>query len=586
MFSEQKETRRPRSKLVVVFGSIFILAGLLSFYIIAGPQILNYFGSFGWQPVPAKIVDIRGDSKWQKNDNSSTRVYTIKANYRYSFQGVEYTGQQVTLDDNFDSDEKFWRSLETQLRRDNIQSNLQAWVNPQNPQQARLHRGFRWSKVFFASIMLLMFGGFGAAAVYFSNYQSKGKRSLADYAHGIKPNELTAEKVLFGVSAVFLVISLMLFFVLPSEMEKRNYAFLFTMAFPMMGLAFLYHAFKSRTSRRLIGDGLLMCDPLPGCSGGQVGGSFELRAESTAKPLKINLECASYNRSGKNTQRSLLWQDHQMAYSERSAHGRTHQFCFDVPKDQPASYEEGRHAVRWLVRAEGELQVDGKTMPFSRSWQIPVEQGESQMSEAVPSAFRDQSAAKKMAAAKTSAVEQISLETTADHLTLLSRSGRHTGSALGLALFGLAFFCAGLFPLYQALQGELFLWIFAVVFCGIGLIILAAGIWSWARRLDVHIDKNGMNVVRSLFSRPLYQRNLARPKSDEIVVRNTMKSTSGNKATREYFALQVVGSGVKQTIAEGVEGRHAAEALQRSIQTWLNGSQTERRDSVPESQSV
>lgn len=583
MHQKQADTRRPRSKLLVFFAAVFILAGIFGFCVAAGPQILNYMGSSNWRQVPAKLDHIRGESEWRRNDNSSTRVYTIKAQYRYSFEGIEYTASQVTLDDNFDSEEHFWRALETQLRRDNIQSKLQAWVNPQNPQQALLDRQFRWSKMVAAVILLSAFSGFGALVIYLSGRRASGFKSPEEYKAGIKPNELTAEKVLLICSIIVGLISLLLVYALPSEMAKKNYPFLFTMLFPLAGLALGYQWLKARRLRQLFGATLLRPDPLPGCAGGQVGGEFEVNAAAFKEAITVNLECASYSRRGKDTQRTLLWQDHQSAYAERSANGSKHRFCFDVPDDLPATHDDNRNYVRWTLMAEGEV-AHQQAKTFKRSWHLPVVHGNAHMADSLPLAFREKNKANKQEQANSSALQQIDIESTQDAMRIVSRSGRHTRSAVGLALFGLVFIVAGLFPLVMAIRGDSFMWLFGGVFCSVGLLILSVGIFLWGRELEVRVDRSGLWVMRSLLARPVYQRSLAFPSSSVEVVR-TMRSRVNNELTKEYFALKASCGGVQQTIAEGIEGRHAAEALQDKLQQWLSQHESSlgEKSSVPES---
>lgn len=564
---ETTPSKPSRFNSVTLFGGFFALAGLAAFLAISGPQILRYFQSQSWDRVPAQLSILTGESRWNTHDGSSTRVYSIKATYNYQYEGRSFTGDQVTLDDSFDSEEDYWRTLELRIRQENIRQELQAWVNPDNAHQATLDRGFRWMKLMIASLFLLIFGGAGSGMAYVSLRQSR-QWGVSALKKGIKPSNLLAEKIFFLFAFFILLMSTPVLSTVSKELAKGNTAILFVGLFPLMGILFLYHALKAMKRRKMFGETLLMADPLPGCAGGQVGGVFEVRADIGEKPLKVRLECSRISR-GKNSRRSLIWQDHQVAFAQRSALGSSHRFGFDVPEDCPESSDGGRSSIEWTVTAEGQLLVEREWQTISRSWTVPVIQGTAMAANTVPMVFKQQLLEEKRNVAKSSAAQQISLHIGASSFKLISRSGRHGRSVFGLALMGAVFFVAGLFPLYLAVQGDGALWFFAVVFCLVGLGILAASLWSWGRRLEVRLEDGKLLVIRSLFSQPLYQRRLVVPKAEDVRIKSTLSSRTNNQATKEYFAVTAESAAQKQILAEGIEGRHAAEALLSQLQDWL-----------------
>lgn len=294
--------------------------------------------------------------------------------------------------------------------------------------------------------------------VYVSSRQSN-QSDVSIAKNGIRPSNLLAEKVFFLFAFFILLMSLSVLTTVPKELAKGNTPILFAGLFPLMGLLFLYHSFKAMKRRKMFGETLLMADPLPGCAGGQVGGAFDVTAETGQLPLKVRLECTRVSR-GKNSSRSLIWQDHQIAFAQRSAIGSRHQFGFNVPEDLPESSDGGKSSIEWSVTAEGQLIVAGQLQAFTRSWAVPVIQGTAMAVSTVPMVFKQQAQEQKHSAAKSSAAQQISLDVGINSLKLISRSGRHGASLLGLALMGVVFFGAGLFPLYLALQGDGALWFF------------------------------------------------------------------------------------------------------------------------------
>ncbi len=577
---DQQSSKAKRSWLNggVIFGAIFVLAGLLACVFISGPQVVGYFGSASWQAVPTSLMSIQRDSELHRSDGKTTRVYSLRASYSYQFRGAQYVGSQITLDDSFDSDEDYWRQLESQVRNKSSRSELQAWVNPSDPQEALLDRSFRWFKAIIGVVFLLIFGGAGCGVMWLSTRKTIHPQPLEQFAEGIKPQEGFIGKVFFFIAAFILLVSVPLLMLMPAEVAKGKHAILFVLMVPLIGLGFLYHGFKTVKNLRLFGPALLKADPLPGCAGGQVGGSFDVSADSSNQVLMVHLECVKITRGRKSSHRSLIWQDHQQAFAERGAAGSKHTFCFDVPNELPATDVEGRTKIQWLLRAEGEFSVNGDSQPFKRTWEVPVIQGVAKTADIGSATFRAQAKERKQADAKSSANEQISLISDSDALQLISRSGRNTSNALVFSGIGGIFASIGFALVYFAWVGDSGSWFIGIVFSLIGSLIVWGGIWSWGRKLEVVMQADELWLVRSLFGKALYQRTLPLPGADDIQAKSIMTSTASGQKTVEYFALVSHANGKKQKIAESIEGRHAAEALLAEIQAWIRSQHSREPD--------
>lgn len=574
MAPESHRAKRSKFNAVTLFGGFFVLAGLFAFLLIAGPQLYGPIRTLSWQPVPAQALEVRGDSRWNTSDGTSTRVYSLRVNYSYTIQGAKYQAQTVSLDDSFDSDEGYWRGLETRVRRENVKRTLVAWVNPAQPEEAVLDRSVRWKKVFFALVFLVTFGGAGAGVIWLSRRQKSTEDRLHDSRSGIKPIGELTEKVFFFFGMMFVVMSSPVFFSLLKELEQGNYAILVVLLFPLVGLGFMVAAWKMRQKRRRFGPALLMPDPLPGCSGGQIGGSFEVFADKGSEPLSVHVECARIRRSrGKNSSnhKSVVWQEGTQCYAERSAGGSKHSFALDIPADLPPSETDGRYSVQWTVNVRGVLQQKSGAVEFNNSWQVPVVAGAEKSEVSAPLSFVAEIADQKIAVAEAKVAAQINVESSGDLLRLFSGAGRHGGTALVLLIMGLVF------VLFGALAGFLFddagfsRWFFAVVFSLVGLLISSASLWSWGRSLDAEISHTELRVVRSLFGRPLYKRTRQLTKTVSVCLKESSSSTTSGQKTKQFFALMVTTVDGDQVLAEGIEGRLAAEALEQRVQTWLVG---------------
>lgn len=573
MASNTKNEKRSLFNAVTLFGGFFVLAGVFAFLMIAGPQLYGPVRTSGWQAVPAVAHDVSGQSRWHTSDGSSTRVYSLRVDYSYNYQGVDYRANTVTLDDGFDSDDDYWHALESRIRSEGARQQLQAWINPGQPAEAVLERGVRWSKVFFGFVFLGCFSGAGAGVIWLSRRQKSPSQRAIDGQKGIKPTGELAAKVFVFSGLMFILLSSPVFFSLSKELARGNYAVLVALLFPLVGLGFLVAGWKMRQKRLRFGPMLLMADPLPGCVGGQIGGSFELTADKGRDSLSVHIECARIRQGrGKNSSssKSVVWQESTACYGERSANGSKHSFALDIPEGLPVTGSEGRTSVQWVVSVQGMLKQNNEMVEFSGSWEVPVVEGVRKSAVSVPLTFAEQVSVEKTAAPSAKAEAQIDIESSARSMRLTSESGRHGGSFAALLFMG------SIFTVFGILAGVLFDdsgfggWFFAVVFSSVGLLIMSASLWTWGRRLDVGIGSTKISVLRSLFGRALYQRTVQLTESSTLRLKSTSSSTVSGQRTKEYFALMISSTRGEQVLAEGIEGRLAAEALEQRVQGWLD----------------
>ena len=158
----------PQSWVSRVFGLVFIVAGLVAFFVTAGTMIVGYVSSSDWIAVPATVHTLELN---QKSGESIT--YSVQSRYSYEYQGTVYENDRVSLSIGSDSFGTYWQDLYTSLQADRSSNEISAYINPDNPREAVLDRTFRWKSVGLGSIYLVAFCGVGSFFFWASFRQSR-----------------------------------------------------------------------------------------------------------------------------------------------------------------------------------------------------------------------------------------------------------------------------------------------------------------------------------------------------------------------------------------------------------------------------
>lgn len=111
-----------------------------------------------WVEVPATIQS--ADLKTSHGDDSTT--YQAVAVYEYEFGGQRFTGTRVSLHSGSDNIGRFQRGMYNTLKKHLDQAKpYQCYVNPEQPDQAVLHRQLRWEMLTFYTLFSTLFGSVG-----------------------------------------------------------------------------------------------------------------------------------------------------------------------------------------------------------------------------------------------------------------------------------------------------------------------------------------------------------------------------------------------------------------------------------------
>ncbi|NRQ43515.1 hypothetical protein HRH59_13255 [Rheinheimera sp. YQF-2] len=388
-------------------------------------------------------------------------------------------------------------------------------------------------------------------------------------AAGIASNNKTGYQVMLGMGVVFLGFGVPIsYLALSDELPKGNYVVLLVLLFPLVGALLIWQGRRTMQHWQKIGKTPFFAEPFPGNAGGQVGGYFTLQHGRFAQMPQAELSCLHVYQSGsgkdRTTHRQPLW--HSQAVVSRSVDGK-HWLVLDVPAELPASGKDARYKgrIEWQLSCNGELQQGSERLKFSRQWTLPVISGTARcvwQPHASEVALQQQ---QRQVAAFDAAASQILQQVQGDSLRLVSKAGRHTGTALVLMLFGAIFTGSGVFLSFEAMRQGGMLWLMALTFTPIGLLILCYGLFWLGRGLKAGIAPGTVQMQRAMFGITLYQRQAALSNAEQLQIKQTMVSTNSENQRTEYYCLQAKADGKTLLLAEGITGRDAAEALKQQV---------------------
>jgi len=388
-------------------------------------------------------------------------------------------------------------------------------------------------------------------------------------ADGIASNNKSGYQAMLGMGAVFFAIGVPISFVaISDELPKDNYAVLLVLVFPLIGALLLWQGRTKVKHWQKIGKTPFYPEPFPGCVGGQVGGYFTLQHGRFEQMPQAELSCVHVYQSGsgknRTTHRKHIWSS--QCNVSRTVDGK-HRLVFDVPAELPVTGEDSRYRgrIEWQLSCNGELQQASERLKFNRQWTLPVIAGNARSAWQPSAAEVELQQQQRQVAAFDAAASQIKQQVQGDTLYLTSKPGRHTGTASTLIIVGAIFSGAGVFLSYKALEETAMLWLMALIFTPVGLLTLLFGLFWLGRGLKASVSPGQIWLQRSMFGIQLYQRRAQLTTEQQLSIKQTLSSTSGEGKRTEYFRLQADIDGKTLVLAEGITGRDAAEALKLQV---------------------
>ena len=157
----------------ILFGSVFMLAGIVITWFLFLRPISLWFDSRNWVQTPAVILS----SDLKRSVSKGNATYRINITYRYDYDGARYTG---TLYDVFRS--SISTNIGVSAMRQAVDSHqpgqeVTCLVNPKKPAQALISRDLPTGLIFFTGLFPLVFLGAGITIVVTGIHSGKKSKS-------------------------------------------------------------------------------------------------------------------------------------------------------------------------------------------------------------------------------------------------------------------------------------------------------------------------------------------------------------------------------------------------------------------------
>ncbi len=561
-------------------GKVFLFLFALPFFGVGvwmlfaiGGNMMESWQMRSWEPVQAHLNNAGYETL--AGDDSST--YEAFASYTYRYRGQEYTNDRVAIaagaDNIGDYQTDLGRRLSTAWSRGD---QIRVYVNPENPNDSIIDRDLRWGLIGFKGIFLFVFGGIGLGLII-RELRARRPADTTDAIYQAQPwllndnwktsairsNSKSSMYFTWGFAAFWNLISAPLPFVTYREIvEKDNYAALFALLFPLVGIGMIVWAARRTLEWRRFGAAPVVLDPYPGAIGGNVGGVININlpyVPGTVFRLTLTSIHSYVSGSGDNRSRkeTAKWQNSQVAQAESGQNGTRLVFRFDVPGDLAESDAERRGNAYSLWRLN--VQADLAGVDFDRDYEIPVyATGESSLN---LSAYNVQSASSEQHRLDDLAAKEIfEVRRGPGGTELFYPAGRNRLSALLGAIAGGVFAGAGGFLIFSEGQTA-----FGSVFAGIGSLIILGSLYSVTNSLLVVGEAGYLKTVRRVMGIAVRTRKMRRSNFVRFSRQRSSQSQAGSKHVIHYAVYAVDNTGQKLVVGEGFKGDGEATAATHLI---------------------
>ena len=448
---------------------------------------------------------------------------------------------------------------------------LTVWVNPKEPSDAVIDREMRWGLFAFKLLFLFLFGGVGLGGLY-AMYRFRNLGEVRADANPNRPwtmydewnsdtilsNAKTGNTAMLVFALIWNLISWPTMFAVVEPVSKGEYLALVALLFPVVGIFLAWLWYKGRRSYKLTGPMPLTLDPYPASIGGQFGGIIRLSSSNLnqlsglQKNAKIKIENVHTYRRGSGDNRKIY---HHVIYEQSMVPsvvpvdgGLELRFCFDLGSehqvsDPPLDSPRKTWRVRLIASANDGTAIE-------REYQdIPVFVGNQKSSISDTQAYAATSQATAQASADmVQTVLEVQPDTRGHRLNFPAYKSK---SMLMFAAVGLIFVVVGL-----AIPDI----VFKIVFPLIGGPIAFAGVYTFARSLDVRVGAEGITSTRSVFGYAFKPKFLPSYAFDRFEKKKSSSSTTGNKTTDYYQIFAHSNDGSKVLVAEALEGIEQVDA--------------------------
>lgn len=566
-----------KGKVVLfLFTLPFSGVGVWMLFAISG-QMMESWQMQSWVPVQAYLKD----AGYETYPGDDTSTYEAFATYTYQYRGQDYANDRVAIAGGADNIGDYQTDLGRRLSMLwSRGEQIRVYVNPENPNDSIIDRELRWGLMGFKAIFLFVFGGIGLGLII-RVLRARKPADTTDSIYQAQPwllNDNWKTSVIrssskssmyftWGIAAFWNLISAPLPFVTYREIvEKDNYAALFALLFPLIGIGMIVWAARRTLEWRRFGAAPVVLDPFPGAIGGNVGGVIDINlpyVPGTEFRLTLTSIYSYISGSGDNRRRNetAKWQNSLVAQAESGANGTRLAFRFDVPGDLSESDAEQNGNDYYLWRLN--VQADLAGVDFDRDYEIPVyATGESSLN---LSAYNMQSASSEQSRLDDLAAKEIfEVRRGPGGTELFYPAGRNRLSALMGTIAGGVFAAAGWFLIFS--EGQT---VFGSVFAGIGSLIILGSLYAVTNSLLVVGEAGYLKTVRRVMGISVRTRKMLRNNFVRFSKLRSSQSQTGSKHVIHYSVYMVDKLGQKLVVGEGFKGEGETTAATHLIASEL-----------------
>lgn len=536
----------------VIFGGIFFLAGLATFYFFVLSTLFDAFQMLNWQSVQADVKNVDVSSYQSRNDNGSyTTMYSVDLSYSYSLGGKTYFGDRADImgGSSSNSDEHYQRLYK--IKREASQNRFRVWVNPDDHYESIYDRSVDVKITILMSLFsgVFMFIGGGIIAISRKEEAELPPHVLPDPT---KPWTTRAEwasdtiysnaKSKVGLIKFFTILATMVFGMISiAMMGTHPVATGFAIAF-LAPPFFLFRWYKKKKAEWDHFQKVpVHLSPYPGLIGGKVSGNILIpQAYTAGDQYTFTLKCTHHwvTRSGNERKHhsSLIWSEDFKPTPKAKVNGTYLKFDMDVPADKPQSSVPDSNYHTWTLEIKSEL----KGINFHREYELPVfitedsktvedELEENPLTAAEKAEIHARLNVNKPSSAPAQS-ETVAIPASGD-LTLHT-PGDKTGWIF--AGMGSLFFIIGM---AIATIGES---AFGYVFATMATLFIAIGVLIAGRNCKIRVSPGKITVDVYIFSKYTKQHVLALDNINEIQAKQSTSTSTNGKQSYVRYGLKVM----------------------------------------------
>ncbi len=559
-------------------------------------HVMDAWQMRNWEPVQASL----SNAGYETVPGDDSTSYEAFAQYTYRFRDQEYSSNRVAIAGGADNIGDYQMDLGRRLNDAWSRGEpVVVYVNPAAPDESIVDRELRWGLIGFKSVFVFAFGGVGLGLIVFTLRARKPKDSSDPVFHDkpwlindqwqtpmVKSGSKAAMYFMLGFAALWNLISAPLPFLVYTEVTgKQNYAALFGLLFPLIGIALLFWAVQKTREWKRFGPAPVKLDPFPGAIGGHVGGTIDIRLpfDSNARHEFSLTSLYSYiSGSGKNRSRSesAKWQDSQVVRGEPGSKGTRLTFRFDVPAGLTESDAAKKGDSYYLWRLSLSTELEG--VDIDRDYEIPVyvtgERSRFLSSHQLQRAHDENEKFADIAVA--SIIQKRSGIAGAE---LFYPAGRKIASPVAGTFIGGIFAAIGWFLMFS--EGHL---VFGGIFAAIGSLVVLGSLYSMLNSLQVVSGPEYLKTVRRIMGIPVRRRQIRRSEFVRFSKGSASRTQAGSKHVMHYSIFAEDKHGQKIVVGDGFKGERQVRAAIRFIsrETGLQSRDNQIQDPVTEEENL